>query len=178
MSIEDRHRLLRSHRRIPLCCPSSLPTSLDCGRDEIRRIIPHREPFLFVDSLKALDVQKNIIAGEFYLSPDIPLFKGHFPDFPVYPGCLQVEAIGQLGLCLVHFVANKVNSISEHASPPNIRATAIIGAYFRSEVRPRDTMTLIAKVVEYDAYFGILLGQTLVGGQVATAALMEVTFLD
>ncbi len=178
MSIEDKHKLLKAHRRIPLCQPASLPKSLDYGRDEIRRIIPHREPFLFVDSLKALDLQKNIIVGEYYLSPDIPLFKGHFPDFPIYPGCLQVEAIGQLGLCLVHFVSNEVNSISEHSAPPNIRATSILGAYFRSEVRPQDTMTLMAKVVEYDAYFGTLLGQTLVGGQVATVALMEVTFLD
>lgn len=174
----DKGKLLRSYRRVPLCSLSDLPKKLDYGRSDIRRILPHREPFLLIDSLKGLDVQRKVIAGEYFLSPELQLFGGHFPDYPIYPGSLQVEAIGQLGLCLVHFAANNTSEISSDAKPPNIRATSIGGAYFRSEVKPGDTMTLLAEVLEYDDYFGTLLGQTLVNGSVAAAALLEVAFLD
>ncbi len=176
MDSED--NLLKHHRRVPLCNPEALPCRIDYGLSDIKCILPHREPFLLVEYLTGIDLENRIISGEYHLSPELPLFQGHFPDYPVYPGTLQVEAIGQTGLCLVHFMENNATSIGHDATPPNIRATRIKGVYFRSEVKPGDTMTLLARVVEYDAYFGTLLGQVLVSGKVATAALLEVTVLD
>ncbi|OQX29291.1 MAG: hypothetical protein B0D92_04525 [Spirochaeta sp. LUC14_002_19_P3] len=173
----DKENLLKSHRRKPLCSVSELPVQLNYGHRDISRIIPHREPFLFIDCLTGVDTAEKVIAGEYFISPELPLFGGHFPEYPVYPGSMQIEAVGQLGLCLVHFVRNNTSEIRADAAAPNIRASSIGGAYFREEVRPGDTMGMIAKVVEYDAYFGTLLGQTLVNGRVATVALLEVTFL-
>lgn len=177
MLIEEKEKLLKSHRRTPICLPSSLPVQLDYKRAELEKILPHREPFLLVDCINGLDIGEQTIAGEYHLSENLPLFDGHFPGYPIYPGCLQVEAIGQLGLCLVHFIGTMTDTIEDDAVAPNVRATSIAGAYFRSEVRPGDTMILIAKVVEHDSCFGTLLGQALVGSRIASVALLEVAFL-
>lgn len=173
----DETKLLKSSRRNPLTDLDKIPLKLNYGREDIERVLPHRDPFLLVDRLTGLDIEQRIVVGSYYPSADLPLFRGHFPEYPVYPGSLQVEAIGQAALSLVHFIENKTDKIGPDARPPNIRATRICGAYYRGEVRPGDTMTLLARVVEYDAYLGMVLGQVLVDGDVKTAALMEVAFL-
>lgn len=177
MGSAEEEKLLKSYRRKALVKPQDVPVELDFGRNDIERILPHRDPFLLLDHLSGLDREKRIITGSYRPSPESDLFKGHFPDYPVYPGSLQVEAVGQLGLCLVHFIETASDSIGSDASAPDIRATRVCGAFYRGEVRPGDTMTLMAQVVDYDAYFGTLLGQVLVDGNIATVALLEVTFL-
>lgn len=176
--MENEDKILRSYRRSPLCDMASMPTKLSYGRKDVERILPYREPFLLLDRISALDKEQKIIVGEYVISPQLALFKGHFPNYPVYPGSMQVEAIGQMGLCLVHFIENDTTIIDENAKIPNIRATRIGGAYYRGEVLPGDTLTLMAKVLEHDAYFGSLLGQVIVNETVKTVALLEVAFLD
>jgi len=73
-------------------------------RNGITRILPHREPVLLVDRLTGISFEEEAIAGSRFISPADPVFAGHFPDFPVYPGTLEVEMIGQLGLCLHYFL--------------------------------------------------------------------------
>jgi len=52
--------------------------------------LPHRWPFLFVDSFK---VEGNSCEAQYYVDPNLPFFQGHFPDYPIFPGVLHIEAI-------------------------------------------------------------------------------------
>ena len=98
----DYFALLRQNRKKPLVSLSELEkkqafSSLQYGREEIKRIIPHRDPFLLVDSLLGLDLTEGeeTVFGSRYISGQDPVFTGHFPDFPIYPGTLQLEMAGQ-----------------------------------------------------------------------------------
>ncbi|HDQ14605.1 MAG TPA: beta-hydroxyacyl-ACP dehydratase [Sediminispirochaeta sp.] len=62
---------------------------------EIEKLLPHRPPFLFVDSLEFYDEQR--IVGHKTFSKEMVFFQGHFPDYPVVPGVLLVEAMAQCG---------------------------------------------------------------------------------
>ena len=63
--------------------------------DDIKKILPHREPFLFIDEIRELD--DNHVTGIKYVHKDEYYFKGHFPNAPVMPGVLQIEAMAQTG---------------------------------------------------------------------------------
>ena len=67
---------------------------VDVGPDEIRRILPHREPFLFVDRVTGLEPDLRIVA-ERTPDPAEPHFAGHFPGRPIMPGVLITEALAQ-----------------------------------------------------------------------------------
>uniref|UniRef100_A0A7V0Z4J5 3-hydroxyacyl-[acyl-carrier-protein] dehydratase FabZ n=1 Tax=candidate division WOR-3 bacterium TaxID=2052148 RepID=A0A7V0Z4J5_UNCW3 len=63
--------------------------------EEIKKILPHREPFLFVDEV--LEISDKRIVARRYISGDEYFFKGHFPSEPIMPGVLIVEALAQTG---------------------------------------------------------------------------------
>ena len=180
----DYKEFLRQHRKKPMAVFQELekhPTfvKLDYGSESIKKIIPHRDPFLLVDRLSGLDLSEGneLIFGTRKISEDDPIFQGHFPGYPIYPGSLQVEMAGQLGLCLSYFIANNRTSIEENAEPTAVRATGIPGALFVEPVFPGAEVSLIAKKLEYDGYFGTVLSQVLVENTVCTVSISEVLFL-
>ena len=174
----DYDGLLRAHRKKPIADPMALPVPLDYGRDDIARIIPHREPLLLVGGLSALDLHAGIIAGSRYIDPADPIFAGHFPDYPVYPGSLQIEMIGQLGLCMHYFVTNATAVISDDATPVRALATRVIGAYYVLPVLPGCTVTIVAKKLESDELSASMIGQTIVDGSVRSVVAGRVAFLE
>jgi 3-hydroxyacyl-[acyl-carrier-protein] dehydratase len=174
----DVEKLLKSYKRKPLIDVEGLPHKLDLGQKEIQRIIPQRDPILYVDRLTGVDFERGIIAGERLLDPADPVFRGHFPGYPVYPGTYTVEMIGQLGLCLYHFLENKKTDIPPDARSLALRATRILGAVFQEPILPGQTVTLIAQKLEFDGFLATAVGQALVEDKVACVSVGEVAFLQ
>ena len=106
-----------------------------CNIDEIKRLIPHRYPFLLID--KVIDIVKNESAiGIKNVTVNEPYFPGHFPSAPVVPGVLQIESLAQTAAVLV---AKSLN-ISDSSSL--VLLTTIDNAKFRRPVTPGDVMSL------------------------------------
>ena len=168
---------LRKFRKKPITDINSLPHKVNIGLDDIKRIIPNREPFLLVDKIKGIDLENELLVGERFIPSTEPVFNGHFPDFPVYPGCLEIEMIGQLGLCLYYFITNKTTVIQGNPQPLKVRATRIIGAYYLEPILPDSKVTLIVKKLEYDGFFAKIMGQASVKNKVCCVAIGEVCFL-
>ena len=119
----------------PVYDPNREPV-MDINR--IRELLPHRYPFLLVD--KIIEVGGNYIVGVKNITTNEPFFQGHFPQEPVMPGVLQVEAMAQTGGLLV------LNSVDE----PERYSTyfmKIDGVKFRQKVVPGDTLILRLEVL-------------------------------
>jgi len=173
----DYNALLKTHKKKPLASVEGLSVSLSVDRETIKRIIPQRDPILFLDELTGIDPEAGIIAGKRFLDPADPVFRGHFPEYPVYPGSSTVEMIGQLGLCLYYFLEHNTTIVPPDATPVLLRATRILGAVFCRPLPPGKEVTLIAKKLDYDGFLATAVGQALVDGEVACVSIGEVAFL-
>lgn len=125
--------------------------------DEIKQCIPHRTPFLWLDEVTEIS-ESHIVATK-HLPADLPVFAGHYPDFPVFPGVLQAEACFQAGAVLISTVAD----IAEGTVPVVTRQN---NTQFRRMIRPGETMELRAELTETLANAFYLKGKVTVEGKV------------
>ena len=167
--------LVKRLRRAPLL-PEGTGTAINFDRSAVERLLPHRDPFLFVDSIDAIDLSTRAVRGRRMVAAQDPVFAGHFPGEPVYPGVLVVEAIGQLALTLVHFDAQNI-TLPEPGTLLRVRATRIHHAIFFAPIRPGDTMVLHAQVIESD-FTMTAIGQAWRGGELAACSILEVHLDD
>ena len=131
--------------------------------EQVKELLPHREPFLFVDAVTRLE-EKSIEAYR-DIKPDEFFFKGHFPGFPVLPGVLMVEAIAQAGILLV---------LAHH---PELRGRKTLFAgidkvRFRRQVSPGERLLLRTELVASKAGVYRLSGSARVGEEIACEAVV------
>lgn len=133
---------------------------------EIMNIIPHRSPFLLVDRVLEMEVGKRIVARK-CVTYNEPFFTGHFPQEPVMPGVLMIEALAQAGaICVLSYEKNKGK-------------IAFLGgvnkAKFRGKVVPGDVVTLEVEIVKVKGPVGVGKGKATVDGKVVASG--EITFM-
>lgn len=102
--------------------------------DQIKKILPHRYPFLLVDRILECDLEGQRIVGLKNVTVNEPYFNGHFPGYPIMPGVLQVEAMAQVGGVLMNQLYNAQGRVAYFLS--------IDRARFRRAVRPGDQMRI------------------------------------
>ena len=108
--------------------------------NEIKKIIPHRNPFLLVDKIIECDFESRIV-GIKNVTVDEPFFQGHFPAFPVMPGVLIIEALAQTA-CILGL---KILKLEGQGS---VFFTGIDAAKFRKPVVPGDQLRMELKKIK------------------------------
>ncbi len=127
-------------------------------RDDIQQLIPHRDPFLWLDEI--VEQTETRIHARKHLSPDLPVFTGHYPSFPVFPGVLQLEAAMQAGAVLIA----KTTTMEPGKVPV---ATRINDVRFRRMVRPGETLDIEVELTERMSNAFFLTAKVSVDGQVS-----------
>jgi 3-hydroxyacyl-[acyl-carrier-protein] dehydratase len=130
---------------------------------EIRERIPHRFPFLLVDRCEQFEAGKSIV-GVKCVSANEPFFQGHFPDYPVMPGVLIVEAMAQTGAILMS------KTLNVDVGGKAIFFMSLDNCRFRSPVRPGDVLKLHVEVTRARGDIFKFKGEGRVGDKVAAEA--------
>ena len=128
---------------------------------EIMAIIPHRYPFLLIDRILELEPGRRAV-GEKLVTIGEPFFQGHFPDFPIMPGVLIIEALAQTA-CVAAL------SLPEYQGKIGLFA-GIDSARFKRPVRPGDTLRLEITLDKMRRNIGRGSGKATVDGQLACEA--------
>lgn len=133
---------------------------------DIQKIIPQRSPFLLVDRIDELEPGKRAV-GRKCVTYNEPFFIGHFPDEPVMPGVLIIEALSQVGavVCL---------SLEENKGK-NAYFGGINKARFRNKIFPGDVLTLAVELIKQKGNVGVATAKAYDGDKVFAEA--ELTFV-
>lgn len=136
---------------------------------QIVKILPHRYPFLLVDRILSCDVEAGVIVGQKNCSFNEAFFQGHFPDAPIMPGVLILEALAQVGGVLVH-LKGYTDKIAVLLNVNN--------AKFRNPVRPGDTLILKCEGIHFSAKGGRVKAIATVEEKTAVEAEIGFAFID
>jgi beta-hydroxyacyl-ACP dehydratase FabZ len=129
--------------------------------EAIRKILPHRYPMLLVDRI--VEYEPDRIVGIKSVTLNEPFFMGHFPDYPVMPGVLIVEAMAQVaGVLVLKEIDNRDQKL--------VFLAAIENAKFRRPVVPGDQLRIEMKVAKRKASVAKMYGQATVDGVLVAEA--------
>jgi len=136
---------------------------------EIIKILPHRYPFLLVDRILEIDLDKGSIVGQKCVTINEAFFQGHFPDAPIMPGVLILEALAQTGGVLVHMKAD---------TPKIAVLLNVNNAKFRNPVRPGDVLTLKGQGLHFSSKGGRVKVEARVQDKIAVEAEIGFALVD
>lgn len=128
---------------------------------KIKEIIPHRYPFLLVDKVTEMEEGKRVV-GLKNVSVNEPFFAGHFPEYPVMPGVLILEALAQVGAIAVLDMEQNKGKIGFLAGVDKCR--------FKRQVQPGDQLRLEVEILRMKGPIGKGKGIATVDGEVACEA--------
>ncbi|MFH1857454.1 MAG: UDP-3-O-acyl-N-acetylglucosamine deacetylase [Candidatus Omnitrophota bacterium] len=137
--------------------------------ETIQRIIPHREPFLFVDKILTLEPGRRAV-GVKYLSKEADFFKGHFPNRPIMPGVLIVEAMAQVGGVLVLNTQANLGKYSYFLAMDKVK--------FRKVVYPGDELLLEVEMVRSRTNSGLVHAKAYVKHKLVAEANLLFALID
>ena len=137
--------------------------------DSIKKVIPYDKPFIFVD--KILNLEKGSIVGIKKIRADEEFFKGHFVDFPIMPGALMIEGLGQTATLLVRY------NLPNHQEK-DILAYKIKEASFTSPVFPGMEIRYEANLIAYDERGAVINGKIYSGNHLIANASFIVAIVD
>ena len=132
---------------------------------QIMEIIPHRQPFLLIDTIEELEAGKRAV-GKKCVSFNEPYFAGHFPNEPVMPGVLIIEAMAQAGAVAILSKPGQEGKTAYFAGIQN--------AKFKKKVKPGDVLTLELEIIKEKGPIGVGKGTAKVDGALVSSA--ELTF--
>lgn len=143
-------------------------TTLDAG--EIQKILPHRYPFLLVDKIVALTPMQRV-TGIKNVTVNEPFFVGHFPDYPIMPGVLILEAMAQTGGIML---------LNSQEAPQEKLAyfTGIDNVRFRKPVRPGDQLRFEMEMLKFRQSICKMKGQAFVGETLVCEAELSAAIVD
>jgi len=136
--------------------------------DQIMKVLPHRYPFLMVD--RVTEVEGNHIVAIKNVSINEPFFEGHFPNHPIMPGVLQLEAIAQVAGILMLKKAENIGKLAYFMAAENVK--------WRKPVLPGDTLVIDAELTKSRGKIGKAQGKCLVGDEVVSEALVTFMLVD
>jgi 3-hydroxyacyl-[acyl-carrier-protein] dehydratase len=134
---------------------------MNLTKEEIKKIIPHRDPFLFLDEIRDLNSLVSAV-GFKYVDANDYYFQGHFPEKPVMPGVIIIEALAQVGAVILLSHPDYQGKIAYF--------TGISNAKFRRSVLPGDTLELKCTVNKIRRGFGYGTAKAYVNQELACEA--------
>lgn len=137
--------------------------------NEILKILPHRYPFLLVDKVVEFEAGKKA-KGIKNVTINEPFFQGHFPNYPIMPGVLIIEAMAQVGGILAFKSANVANKA--------VYFMGIDKARFRKPVLPGDKLELVLEVTKNRGSIWVFKGEAYVDGSLVAEAELMATIVD
>ena len=132
---------------------------------QVMKILPHRFPFLMVD--KVVKIDGNKVTAIKNVSINEPFFQGHFPNHPIMPGVLQLEAVAQVAGILMMKQAENAGKIAYFMSAETVK--------WRKPVRPGDTLVIDVELTKSRGKIGKATGVCTVDGEIVSEA--QVTFM-
>ena len=114
------------------------------NKEQIKKIIPYNDPFLWVDEVES--IEGNTIIGHKYTSPEDPYFKGHFVDFPIMPGVLIIEGAAQTATILLR------KQMGKGHEQKHLLAYKVRGATFSQPIFPGDKIRYEVKLLGFYGY--------------------------
>lgn len=140
-----------------------------CGQDIVEQVLPHRDPFVWVSRVIECDPGSSVVA-EFDVPEDLDLFRGHFPDHPVLPGVILMEALAQAAsFCIL---------VDRGAEGAIGFLTGIDKAKFRNQVLPGDVVTLSAQIVKSSRRMCVAEVRAMVGDRLCASATQKYILAD
>ncbi len=141
---------------------------------EIQEILPHRYPFLLVDRVNTLNKGENIVAFK-NVSISEPVFEGHFPGHPIYPGVMILEGLAQAGGLLAF---QSMDLSKEEVKEKVVYFMSIDKAKFRKPVRPGDRLEYRVSVIKRKGQIWMLDGKAYVDDQLVSEAELKAMVVD
>ena len=146
---------------------SDLPQTLDI--QQILNILPHRYPFLLVDRVLELNLETGYVLAQKNVTINEAFFQGHFPEVPIMPGVMILEALAQAGGILVHLKGNgdKIAIL-----------LSVNQAKFRHPVKPGDVLLLRGQGLHFSSKGGRIKAEALVNDKIVAEAEIGFVFVN